>query len=104
MNGIEKKAFKLIDSFSSLYEQLIPVVALRNADSLDNVNRDKYGIMTTNFEELTSFYAKSYEWILDNIDIVIALNNIVTRNDYNICINEKSFESVLKIGSKYKKT
>jgi len=102
-NEIEKKAFKLIDSFSNIYEQLIPVVALRNTECLDNVDRKKYGIMTTNFEELTAFYAMSYEWILDNIDIVIALNNIVSRNDYSSCINNKSYDSILTIGSKYKK-
>lgn len=102
-NSIEKKAFKLIEYFSKIYEQLIPVVALRNAGCLNNVDTEKYGIMTTNFEELSDFYAKSYEWILDNMNIVIALNNIITRNDYNNCANGKSYDQILKIGSKYKK-
>ena len=29
------------------------------------MDKENYGIMTTNFEELSDFYAKSYEWILD---------------------------------------
>ena len=103
LNEIERKGFKLIDLFSKVYEQLIPVVALRSANCIDNVDRDQYGIMTTNFEELTDFYAKSYEWILDNLNIIITLNNIVKRNDVNICHNNKEFEEVLSIGSKYKK-
>lgn len=45
--------------------------------------------MTTNFEELSSFYAQSYEWILDNIDIVIGLNNAVERGDSQLCFNKK---------------
>lgn len=102
-DNIEKKAFKLVEAFSKVYEQLIPVVALRNTDSLSSVDKDIYGIMTTNFEELSDFYAKSYEWILDNIDIVIALNNISSRNDYKMCANNKTYDDVLKIGSKYKK-
>ena len=102
-NNIEKKAFKLIDAFSKMYDQLIPVVALRNAGCLNNVDKDQYGIMTTNFEELSDFYAKSYEWILDNINVVIALNNIISRNDYNSCANGKPYDEVLKIGTKYKK-
>jgi hypothetical protein len=102
-NNIEKKAFKLIDAFSKIYEQLIPVVALRNASCLNNVDKEQYGIMTTNFEELSDFYAKSYEWILDNINIVIALNNINSRNDYNSCANGKAYDEILKIASKYKK-
>lgn len=101
-NNIEKKAFKLINSFSKIYEQLIPIVALRNAGSLNNVDTEEYGIMTTNFEELSDFYAKSYEWILDNINIIIALNNIVSRNNYNDCVNGKSYD-VLKTIPKYKK-
>ncbi len=103
LDEIEKKAFKFVDAFSSIYEQLIPVVALRNADCLGNVDFEKYGIMTTNFEELSSFYAGSYEWILDNIDIVIALNNIACRSSYNECLNNKTYEGIKKTGSKYKK-
>jgi len=102
-DNLEKKAFKLIDIFIEIYEQLIPVVALRNSNCLGNVNKEKYGIMTTNFEELTSFYASSYEWILENIDVVIALNNIVSRNSYNECVNSKTFDSLAHIGSKFKK-
>ena len=102
-NNIEKKAFKLIDDFSKIYEQLIPIVALKNADVLNNVDKEKYGIMTTNFEELSNFYVMSYEWILDNIDIVIALNNIASRNDYTICDDNKSFSKVLNVNSKFKK-
>lgn len=102
-NDIEKKAFNLIESFSAIYDQLIPVVALRNSNSLVNLNKEKYGIMTTNFEQLSDFYAKSYEWILDNINIIVALNNIFNRKSYNLCANGKSYEEILKVGSKYKK-
>jgi len=102
-NNIEKKAFKLIDAFVEVYEQLIPVVALRNSKNLVNLNKEKFGIMTTNFKELTNFYASSYEWILENIDIIIALNNIVSRKGYNDCVNGKTMDSLVNIGSKYKK-
>lgn len=103
LDSIEKKAFKLIDDFLKIYEQLVPIVALRNDSCIDNVDKDKYGIMTTNFDELSDFYAKSYEWILDNINIVIALNNIISRKNYNRCTNNKPYDDIFKIGSKYKK-
>lgn len=102
-DNIQRKAFKLIDSFLAIYEQLIPIVALRNSQCLNNVDRKQYGIMTANFEELSDFYAKSYEWILDNINIIIALNNIYSRNCYTLCSNNKPYDSILKIGSKYNK-
>lgn len=106
LNMIEKKAFELIDLFSKIYDQLIPVVALKNANCIQNVNREDYGIMTANFEELTNFYAKSYEWILDNINIVVALNNIVVRNDINKCANDKTYDFFSKEskGNKLKNT
>ena len=102
-NSIEKKGFKLIDNFTKIYQQLVPIVALRSANCIDNVDRKKYGIMTANFEELTDYYAKSYEWILDNINLVIALNNIIIRNEYTSCANNKSYDNILSICSKYKK-
>lgn len=102
-NSIEKKAFKLIDNFSKIYEQLIPVVALRNADKLENVDKIENGIMTANFEELSDFYAKSFEWILDNVDLIVALNNIFVRNDYNICSNMKTLQDMNMESSKFSK-
>ncbi|EUJ27453.1 hypothetical protein MFLO_13378 [Listeria floridensis FSL S10-1187] len=59
--------------------------------------------MTANFEELSDFYAKSYEFILNNIDIIIALNNIEERNSYNICKNGKSYDDISQIKSKIKR-
>ena len=102
-NQIEKKAFVVIDAFVKIYEPLIPVIALRNANCLENVNREEFGISASNFEEMTTFYAASYEWILDNIDFIIALNNIFIRLDYKECINRKKMHDVLNCVSKYKK-
>ena len=97
-NSIEKKAFKLIDAFAKIYEQLIPIVALKNIDYLDGVDRESFGIMTANFEELSDFYAKSYEWILDNINIVVGLNNIAVRGSYIDCVNGKGYDNILSTG------
>ncbi|HFD1815996.1 TPA: zinc chelation protein SecC, partial [Enterococcus hirae] len=89
----EKKAFNLIESFAKIYEQLIPVIILKQANTLGRVDKEEYGIMTANFEELTSFYAKSYEWILENLDFVIGLNNIAVRGNYNAFRKEnKTYE------------
>ena len=95
-NIIEKKGFNLIELFTKVYEQLIPVVALKNGDCLDNVDKKQYGIMTANFDELTDFYAKSYEWILENIIIIVGLNNIYVRNDSMQCSNGKTYANFLR--------
>ncbi|WP_099203903.1 YecA family protein [Scatolibacter rhodanostii] len=95
-NSIEKKGIKLVELFAKVYEQLIPVVALKNGGCFENVDKEKYGIMTANFDELTDFYAKSYEWILDNISVVLGLNNIYVRNDSSQCINGKAYKDFIK--------
>lgn len=102
-NNIEKKALDVISSFSKIYNQLIPVVALKSSSVLDTIDKDEFGIMTTNFEELSNFYAQSYEWILDNIDIVIGLNNAVERSDYQLCFNSKSLDALKLLPTKYNK-
>lgn len=99
----EKKFLKLLEYFSKIYDQLIPVVSLRNTGSLDRLDKETFGIMTTNFGELTDFYAKSYELILDNLDIAIALNNIKYRGNYDNCIGGKSLSDLPKLPSKFKK-
>lgn len=100
---VEKKAIRLLESFVELAEQLIPVIALRSVNCLDRVDKTQYGIMTTGFEILSDFYAKSYEWILDNIDILIGLNNIAVRGQYEKCIGGKHYCDLALLASKYKK-
>lgn len=95
-NSIETKGFKLIELFAKVYEQLIPVVALKNGDCLGNVDKNQFGIMTANFDELTDFYAKSYEWIFDNLKVILGLNNIFVRNDSTKCVNSKSYQDFIK--------
>ena len=95
-NSIEIKGFKLIELFAKVYEQLIPVIALKNGECIENVDKKQYGIMTANFDELTDFYAKSYEWVVDNLKIILGLNNIFVRNDSAKCVNGKTYQDFIK--------
>lgn len=103
LSNVERKCFSLIDKFSDFYEQLVPVVSLRNANRLDRIDREVFGIMTANFDDLTDFYAKSYEWILDNSILIAGLNNIISRNDFNVFFNGKTFDDFQKLNSKFSK-
>ena len=95
-NSIETKGFKLIELFAKIYEQLIPVIALKNGDCLGNVDKNQFGIMTANFDELTDFYAKSYEWIFDNLKVILGLNNIFVRNNSTKCVNGKTYQDFIR--------
>mgnify|MGYP006935283603 CR=1 FL=1 len=52
--------------------------------------------MTANFDELTDFYAKSYEWIFDNLKVILGLNNIFVRNDSTKCVNGKTYQDFIR--------
>ena len=96
-NDFEKKAFSLLAQFAKIYDQLVPVVALQRGGVLNEIDKSKYGIMTANFKELSNFYANSYEWILDKIQIVLALNNIYERGVFNKCVNDKDYTQFIKL-------
>ncbi|WP_165213162.1 YecA family protein [Streptococcus tangpeifui] len=101
---IEKSAFENIITFSKIYHTLIPIVTLNNIRKYDRLDQERYGISASNYKEMKEFYASSYEWILDNINIVIGLNNIFVRNSYTECCNNKNYCNDLeKIGSKFNK-
>ncbi|MGT2907920.1 SEC-C metal-binding domain-containing protein [Streptococcus dentiloxodontae] len=101
---IERTAFDKITAFAKIYQILIPVVTLMNVGNYENLNQDEAGISAANYKELNEFYASSYEWILDNINLVIALNNIFERNSYNECYNGKKYRDDLeKITTKFQK-
>ncbi|MGQ5514368.1 SEC-C metal-binding domain-containing protein [Streptococcus anginosus] len=101
---IEKTAFDKITVFAKIYPILVPVVTLMNVGNYENLNQDEYGISTANYKELNEFYASSYEWILDNINLVIALNNIFERDSYNECYNGKKYiDDLEQITNKFQK-
>lgn len=101
---IEKTAFDKITAFSKIYHILIPAVTLMNVGNYEDLNQNEDGISAVNCKELNDFYASSYEWLLDNINLVIALNNIFERNSYNECYNGKTYLNDLeKITNKFQK-
>ena len=101
---LEKRAFLLIRDFSKVFPQLSPVTLLIKANKYDEINQNKYGISTAIYRDLKQLYTSSYEWLLDSLDIVIALNNISERKDYSKCLKNKDFDIDLQtINSKYQK-
>ena len=102
--SLEKRAFLLIRDFSKVFPQLSPVTLLIKANKYDEINQNKYGISTAIYRDLKHLYTSSYEWLLDGLDIVIALNNISERKNYSKCLKNRNFDIDLQtINSKYQK-
>ena len=104
INQLETRSYSLVNDFFKLFPQLSPVVILIKSNKYDDIDQEKYGISTAIYRDLKEFYASSYEWLLDALDIVIALNNIFERQDYSKCLKNKDFNSELQmINSKFQK-
>ena len=104
INQLENRSYSLVRDFSEVFPQLSPVVLLIKANKYDEIDQEKYGISTAIYRDLKQLYASSYEWLLDALDVVIALNNISERQDYSKCLKNKDFNNDLQmVNNKYQK-
>lgn len=81
--SISKRIINIYSRWIDSFEKYIPAVMLSMGGASEKFDKNVFGIATTNFEDMKSFYADSYELILDFVDIAIGLNNIAVRGDYN---------------------
>lgn len=79
----EIKALSIIEDFFFLSRQILPAFLLLDFPSLRNESY-KYSISTASFEELKTFYQKSHEYIIEAVNVLIALNNVLYRGAYNV--------------------
>lgn len=79
--SLSKRLLKIYSRWVTEFEKYIPVIMLTLGNATERLDKEKYGIATTSFEDMKAFYSDSYELILDYLDIAIGLNNIVVRGD-----------------------
>lgn len=99
----QRKSIDLIDKYKSFYIHILPIVSERNASNFSMIDLKNKGISTVSYQQLMKFYASSFEWILDNIDIIIVLNNFTYRRDGNLCPHGKKYTDIKKLNSKFMK-
>ena len=79
----EEKATAIIASFFYLSRRILPAFLLLDSSELREKSAD-YAISTASFHELEDFYQRSHEYIIEAVDILIALNNIMYRGKYDV--------------------
>lgn len=82
-DSVSKRLIRIYSRWMTNFEKYIPATMLSLGGAADKFDKEVFGIATTSFEDMKSFYADSYELILDFVDVAIGLNNIVVRGDYN---------------------
>lgn len=94
---------KIYDIYLKWFEKtnkFLPIIFYSMSDSIEEIDKDIYGITTLSFEDLKNFYSETYELILDLISIPIGLNNIVERKKYDcFCVdsNVKDFNAFFNL-------
>lgn len=81
--SVLKRLIKIYSRWMTNFEKYIPATMLSLGGVSDKFDKEAFGIATTSFEDMKSFYADSYELILDFVDVAVGLNNIVVRGEYN---------------------
>ncbi len=102
-NLLSKKVFEVYNEWIENFDKFLPIVYMVFAEHKEALDYEHYGITTINFDELKSFYVKSYELILELILVLVGLNNIFERGSYDLFFEQskaQSFESYFSL-SKY---
>ena len=99
-NTLSKKIFQIYSEWIDNFYKYLPIVYMSFAEHGDYLDKKQYGISTISFDELKSFYEKSYELILEMLAFIVGLNNIFERCDFNSFYdgsNVKDFDSYMKL-------
>lgn len=112
IDKFEKRLFDVINIFINTYESFIPVILLEyvNKNLIEEIS-SKYAITTVYFEDIRSMYLRIYENIMEVSSLLIGLDNIMYRNNYqkidaSIISGKTNIEQYIKMskGNKVKYT
>lgn len=87
--NLEHKLYGAMDCFFRLVGGIIPAFLAFDCSDFRS-NSVEYAMSSISFEELLNFYQKSYETILEASEVLIALNNIFYRNDFDKLAGEQN--------------
>lgn len=86
--NLEHKLYGAMDYFFRLVGGILPAFLMFDCPNL-RFSSNQYAISTISFKDLLEFYQKSYETILEASEVLIALNNISYRNDFDKLAGEQ---------------
>lgn len=80
---LSEKIIEIYDRWINEFEKYMSVIILSVVNKTDQIDKEIYGISTINFKDMRTFYADSYELILEMITLPVGLNNIIERKNYD---------------------
>lgn len=88
--GFEEKVFEITNKFVKYYNMFIPVHGLEfyTKEAMNEEGIEDLGVTTVDFEEIKDFYIDAFEDISDMLIILIAYNNLINRDDFQVMDQE----------------
>lgn len=81
--NFEHKLFGVLECFFKLAPNILPAFLMLDCPSIRD-RSEQYAISTISFDDLLDFYQKSYEAIIDSSEVLIALNNVFHRGNFDV--------------------
>lgn len=85
LNIYEKRILRTINNYIDHFEELIPAMSLKYVKDINNLSNifENFTTRTITFNDIKNIYLEVYENLLEIYDLIIALNNIFYRNNFN---------------------
>lgn len=83
----ENKLYTAFLEFQKIAPNLMPAVGVTYYEHPDDIDKTVEGLTTCTFEDISHFYQDTFEVLAEFCDIVIGLDNIENRNDFDVFPN-----------------
>ncbi len=105
LHQYESKIFKQFEQFVEIFSFLIPVFSIKFYKKVTDTLFKENGITTTSFEDIKQFYIDSYEVAGEVLFLVLALNNLKYRANFEkMAEKRKDIKTLSDLNSKSKGT
>lgn len=92
----QNKVFKIMYDFVRVSTNLIPAIGVLYYTEPDHIDKEQLGISTCSFEDIKSFYQDTYESLIDCCDIIVGLDNIENRGNFDTFKTNMTLEGFRK--------
>ncbi len=80
---VQEKIFLTFKSFIKMIPYLLPALGASFYNDKSSIDKDELGLSTCSFDDIKPFYQDTFEVLSEFCDIIIGLDNIEKRNNYN---------------------
>lgn len=92
LKAVQEEVFHVMYDFWGVVSYLIPSIGLLYYKNLKSIDRSVQGMSTCSFKDIKGFYQNTYESLLACCDIIVGLDNLENRGNWNAFPNAKNLD------------